>query len=181
MDLTKLKKKRATQKAVISRHLQKLEDSVEDSVQFQTILHNLQNKVAALEDINENIISQTDADDYEIEMVETEDYMLDMKDRIRNLEAEQRKTTANVTLPSLLNSVDAPHDELPMNNSNSANIAYNSENTSGSTTNNTSCRHVSDININSSQSSQFHKLPKLTLPIFTGNILEWQNFGIRSS
>ena len=35
---------------------------------------------------------------------------------------------------------------------------------------------MSNLSVNSSQSSQFHKLPKLSLPIFTGNILEWQTF-----
>ena len=31
--------------------------------------------------------------------------------------------------------------------------------------------YVSNSSVDSSQSSQFHKLPKLSLPIFTGNIL----------
>ena len=35
---------------------------------------------------------------------------------------------------------------------------------------------MSNSSVNTSQSSQFHKLPKLSLPIFTGNILEWQTF-----
>ena len=36
--------------------------------------------------------------------------------------------------------------------------------------------YVSNSSVNTSQSSQFHQLPKLSLPIFTGNILEWQTF-----
>jgi hypothetical protein len=174
MDLNKLKKKRAAQKAVISRHLQKLEDSTDDCVQFQMIFHNLQSKVAALEELNENIITLTEEEDFEVEMVETEDCMLDLKIQIRNMEAEQRQPSGNVIPPPLLNPVDPPLDEPPMNNS--ANIAYHSENTSGNTTNSTSDGHVSDISIHNGQYSQFHKLPKLTLPIFTGNILEWQTF-----
>jgi hypothetical protein len=65
-----------------------LEDSTDDCVQFQTIFHNLQSKVAALEELNENIIYQTNEDNFEIKMVETEDYMLDLNIRIRNLGAE---------------------------------------------------------------------------------------------
>lgn len=109
-------------------------------------------------------------------MFETEDYMLDMKDQIRNLEAERRKPTTSVIPPLLFNPVDASKDEPPMNNSNSANIAYHSKNTSSNKTNRTSGKHVSDIAINSSQFSQFQKLSKLTIPIFTVNILEWQTF-----
>ncbi|XP_053387205.1 uncharacterized protein LOC128550997 [Mercenaria mercenaria] len=59
-----------------------------------------------------------------------------------------------------------------MNITNSATTADRS----GNITDSTSGREVSNISIQSNQSSQFHKLPKLTLPIFTGNILEWQTF-----
>jgi hypothetical protein len=104
--------------------------------------------------------------------------MLDLKIRIKNLEAEQRQLCGNIIPPPLLNPVDPPLDEPPMNNS--ANIANHSENTSGNTTNSTSDGHVSDSihSIHNGQYSQFHKLPKLTLPIFTGNILEGRHFGI---
>lgn len=173
MDLQKQKKKRSAKKAVISRQLQKLEDSFDDDVHFQTILQTLQTKFSALEEMNENILTLTDEDEYEAEMLETEDYMLDLKLRIRDLEAQQRKPAADVIQPPpLFNPVETPQEELRRNNSNSA----NTDETSSKTTDNTSGRHVSDISVNSSQSSQFHKLPKLTLPIFTGNILEWQTF-----
>ncbi|XP_045157294.2 uncharacterized protein LOC123523709 [Mercenaria mercenaria] len=105
-------------------------------------------------------------------MLETEDYMLHLKIRIRNLEAQLRKQTKDHLPPPLLNPVDLSQYEQPRNSTNSATTADRS----GNTTDSTSGREVSNISIQSNQSSQFHKLPKLTLPIFTGNILEWQTF-----
>ncbi|XP_045198527.1 uncharacterized protein LOC123552846 [Mercenaria mercenaria] len=121
MDLSKIIKTRDAQKAVISRHLEKLEASVDDEEQFHTVLNVLQTKVKLIEDVNEKILSQTDEDDYEAEI------------RIRNLEAQLRKQTKDHLPPPLLNPVDLPQYEQPRNSTNSATTADRSGNTTDST------------------------------------------------
>ena len=166
MELLKLKKRRSAQKSVITRQITKLGET-EDMDHFQTIMKSLQTKYAALVDLNENILALTDEDDYETEMVDTEDVRLDLKLKLQDF---QKKMSANAnTPPPLLHPEEPPlGQQPPRDHSNSA-----SDDSSATSSDRT---YVSNSSVNTSQSSQFHKLPKLSLPIFTGNILEWQTF-----
>ena len=134
---------------------------------FQTIIKSLQTKYAALEQLNENILSFTDEDDYKTEMVDAEDFMLDLKLKIQDF---QKKMSADGDIPPpLLNPEEPPLGQQP-----SRDHSHSASDDSSATSRD--CTYVSNSSVNSSQSSQFHKLPKLSLPIFTGNILEWQTF-----
>ena len=167
MELLKLKKSRSAQKSVITRQITKLGET-DDKEHFQTIMKSLQTKYAALEQLNENILSFTDEDDYETKMVDTEDFMLDLKLELQDFK-KKMSADADIPLP-LLRPEEPPLGQQPSrDHSNSA-----SDNSSATSRDRT---YVSSSSVNSSQSSQFHKLPKLSLPIFTGNILEWQIFG----
>ena len=167
MELLKLKKRRSAQKSVITRQITKLGET--DVDHFQTIMKSLQTKYAALVDLNENILVLTDEDDYETEMVDTEDFMLDLKLKLQDF---QKKMSADGDIPPpLLNPEEPPLGQQPSRD-HSHSASDDSSPTSRDRT------YVSNSSVNSSQSSQFHKLPKLSLPIFTGNILEWQFFGI---
>ena len=166
MELLKLKKRRGAQKSVITRQITKLGET-EDMDHFQTIMKSLQTKYAALVDLNENILALTDEDDYETEMVDTEDFMLDLKLKLQDF---QKKMSADANIPPPLLHPEEPPlgQQPPRDHSNSA-----SDDSSATSRDRT---YVSNSSVNTSQSSQFHKLPKLSLPIFTGNILEWQTF-----
>ena len=166
MELLKLKKRRGAQKSVITRQITKLGET-EDMDHFQTIMKSLQTKYAALVDLNENILALTDEDNYETEMVDTEDFMLDLKLKLQDF---QKKMSADANIPPPLLHPEEPPlgQQPPRDHSNSA--LDDSSATSRDRT------YVSNSSVNTSQSSQFHKLPKLSLPIFTGNILEWQTF-----
>ena len=59
-------------------------------------MKSLQTKYAALEQLNENILSFTDGDDYEPEMVDAEDFMLDLKLKLQNF---QKKMSADPDKP----------------------------------------------------------------------------------
>ena len=134
---------------------------------FQTIMKSLQTKYAALVYLNENILALTDEDDYETEMVDTEDFMLVLKLKLQDF---QKKMSADANIPPPLLHPEEPPlgQQPPRDHSNSA-----SDDSSATSRDRT---YVSNSSVNTSQSSQFHKLPKLSLPIFTGNILEWQTF-----
>ena len=166
MELLKLKKRRSAQKSVITRQITKLGET-DDMDHFQTIIKSLQTKYAALEQLNENILSFTDEDDYKTEMVDAEDFMLDLKLKIQDF---QKKMSADGDIPPpLLNPEEPPLGQQP-----SRDHSHSASDDSSATSRD--CTYVSNSSVNSSQSSQFHKLPKLSLPIFTGNILEWQTF-----
>ena len=166
MELLKLKKRRGAQKSVITRQITKLRET-EDMDHFQTIMKSLQTKYAALVDLNENILALTDEDDYQTEMVDTEDFMLDLKLKLQDFQ-KKMSDDANIP-PPLLHPEEPPlGQQPPRDHSNSA-----PDNSSATSRDGT---YVSNSSVNTSQSSQFHKLPKLSLPIFTGNILEWQTF-----
>ena len=103
-------------------------------------------------DLNENIISCTDVDNYETEMVDAEDFMLDLKLKLQDF---QKKMAAHADmLPPLLHPEDPPLGQQPSrDHSNSA-----SDDSSATSRDRT---YVSNSSVTSSQSSQFHKLPKL--------------------
>ena len=164
MKLLKLKKRRSAQKFVITRQITKL-GVTDDTDHFQTIMKSLQTKYAALVDLNENILALTDEDDYETEMVDTENFMLDLT---LKLQIFQKRMSANIP-PPLLHPEEPPLGQQPPRD-HSISASDDSSATSRDR------RYVSNCSVNYSQSSQFHKLPKLSLPIFTGNILEWQTF-----
>ena len=166
MELLRLKKRRGAQKSVITRQITKLGET-EDMDHFQTIMKSLQTKYAALVYLNENILALTDEDDYDTEMVDTEDFMLVLKLKLQDF---QKKMSADANIPPPLLHPEEPPlgQQPPRDHSNSA-----SDDSSATSRDRT---YVSNSSVNTSQSSQFHKLPKLSLPIFTGNILEWQTF-----
>ena len=166
MELLKLKKRKSAQKSVITRQITKLGET-EDVDHFQTIMKSLQTKYAALVDLNENILVLTDEDDYETEMVDTEDFMLDLKLKLQ--EFQKKMSADSDILPPLLNPEEPLLGQQP-----SRDHSHSASDDSSATSRDRT--YVSNSSVNSSQSSQFHKLPKLSLPIFTGNILEWQTF-----
>ncbi|XP_053407993.1 uncharacterized protein LOC123531067 [Mercenaria mercenaria] len=149
MNLQKLRQTRNAQKAVIAHYMQKLEtagENTENAIEFETILQAIEGKYKTLEAINEKILTQTDGEDIESEMLETEDYMLNLQIKIRNFQALMKQST---TPPP-------PTPEI---------------------------HRIDDLNRNESSRStstgteiQFHNLPKLNFPTFSGNILDWQTF-----
>ena len=161
MEFLRLKKRRHSHKIVIQRQLEKLEDSVNDVSHFKTIRATLVGKLKSLEDINEEILSSIDEEEMENEMVETEDYLLEIRLRIGDLESKHRATVKAIHSSSL-------NLEHPV-------TGQSSSESYGNRNNSTSGNDVSNTSIQST--SQFHKLPKLTLPTFSGVILEWKHFG----
>jgi hypothetical protein len=57
MDILRIKKRRSAHKAVIARQLGKLEEYAGDNTHFTTVVETLRNKLMALEEINEEIMS----------------------------------------------------------------------------------------------------------------------------
>ena len=162
MEFLRLKKRRHSHKIVIQRQLEKLEDSMNDVSHFKMIRATLVGKLKSLEDINEEILSSIDEEEMENERVETEDYLLEIRLCIRDLESKYRATVEAIHSSSL-------NLEHPV-------TGHSSSETYGNRNNSTSGNEVSNTSLQSTSTSQFHKLPKLTLPTLSGVILEWQTF-----
>ena len=142
--------------------MEELEDSVNDVSHFNTIHATVVGKLKSLEDINEEILSSIDEEEMENEMVEMEDYLLEIRLRIGDLESKHRATVEAIHSSSL--NLDHPVTR------------HSSRESYGNRNNSTSGNDVSNTSIQSTSTSQFHKLPKLTLPTLSGVILEWQTF-----
>ena len=133
----------------------KIEDINDDVDQFHTILEALKNRLHAMEEINDSIVSLIDEDEYEAELVETADYMLELKIRMQKL--EKRHPVAAVQPPpptrNVNNNVDTNRVIIPP-------VDPSTHSFQGT----------------ASFSSSSYRLPKLTIPTFSGDVLKWQHF-----
>ena len=123
----------------------------------------MEEKLVILYNINETILSLTDAADTPEEIVEIEEYTVDVEVKLRkyreflqrHTDTLNRETTDTTPHPSA--SASQPLDAAHIN-------------TNASNNNGQSAPQIS------TSSTQFSKLPKLTLPTFDGDILQWQSF-----
>jgi len=123
----------------------------------------VEEKVAILQNINEKILSLTYAADTPEEIVEIEEYTLDVKIKLRQYKKilQRRSDTQNRentdTTPQTSASASQPLDAARIN-------------TNASNNNGQSAPQIS------TSSTQISKLPKLTLPTFKGDILQFLGF-----
>ncbi|KAH3866490.1 hypothetical protein DPMN_029554 [Dreissena polymorpha] len=105
MNLQKLHLIRDGHRGVIQRHLQNIEDATSDStlIEFSTILEALETKMKILESINEKILSQTEVDGIQEEMLTTEEYTINMEIKFWKLKAflEQQAQPKVIAPPPL--------------------------------------------------------------------------------
>lgn len=85
MNLQKLQSQRYCTKKIIEGFIETLSKAKEneDMVDFESFLETIQKKVDILQSLNENIFSQTDADNTDSEMISSEEYSLDIKIKLR--------------------------------------------------------------------------------------------------
>ncbi|XP_053402668.1 uncharacterized protein LOC128557990 [Mercenaria mercenaria] len=165
MNLQKLQSQREGHKRVIRNYITKIEDAKERSalIEFDAILQSLESKIKVTETLNVKILSQTDVEGIEEEIVKAEEFSLDIEINLRQLRAfhdDQGELRTERHPPPQHPQDNQPHFS-EVDNVTPAN--------QGSQINNQS---VSNISPN----SQYHRLAKLSLPTFSGNILEWQTF-----
>ena len=147
----KLKSVLKGQKGAVTRVLAKFESAQTaenpNYEELQTIEETLKNKLITISGLHENIVSALPDDSEE----EIEREILDQEEYVFDLQTKILKihNYRKVTFSNL--------------NANSQNFT-DAENT------------PSGIQIRQNPSSSFHRLPKLDLPKFDGDILEWQSF-----
>ena len=156
MDLAKLKAIRAGNKSAITRLFRKIDEldpemDVNESV--QRIINAIAEKQRVLTDINDRILEETSVEDIENEITDTDEYMFDLQTKVSDVSKLINTNVQTTTDNQNLNQNQAQQETIFQQASNF---------------------DVPPVTSNTANHS--HRLPKLDLPKFGGNILEWQSF-----
>ena len=153
MKLDKLQSVRDAQRKVVENLFQKLDIAKENSMlEFRTILKSISTKAENLESLNTKIIEHLEVSEIENEIVNCEEYSIQLEIKLCKLREFDSRDLQPVR-----------------NNSSSSSDAQQSEIVPDLSGNSTS-------SVISSGSSHYNRLPKLSLPTFGENILQWQPF-----
>ena len=156
MDLAKLKAIRAGNRSAITRLLRKTEEldtETDVTESIQRIIKAVTEKQRVLKDINEQILEKTNVEDIENEITDTDEYMFDLETKVSDI-SKLINTSVQTT---------AHHQNLNQNQGRQETIFQQSINFDAPP-------------VTSNIANHSHRLPKLDLPKFGGNILEWQSF-----
>lgn len=152
---------------VIQQQSAKIEEAKGKSTltEFHAILEALTAKAETLQTLNQQILEQTDVAGIEEEIIQGEEYTLNLEISIRELRSYSKNHGGAATgdLPPLLSA----------RNAQSVTDIHAPQSSTALESTQVVQRTFSDT---SSSSSQYHRLPKLSLPTFNGDILQWQTF-----
>lgn len=162
MDLHKLKATRAGNRAAVTRIFKRLEASVKSETremdEIQDLLDAINKKKIILQKLDEEVLTATETENIEKEVIDTDEYDLELDSEMRNL-----KKLLNVTINPQNSSANLNSRAPEFVTQNSFHMPLPSQ-------------QMSQTNSNATSNSQNHRLPKLSLPKFSGDILEWQTF-----
>ena len=136
-------------------------------VEFDAILAAIEGKVQILETLNDKILLQTDADGTEEETFQTDEYFMELEIELCRLRAFRGQHSESIST----------HGE-DQGNSGASEQQRNNNSLIPNTDTIHPGRTVSSFSSssNSANSAQFYRLPKISLPSFSGDILQWQSF-----
>ena len=164
---SKLKAVRAGHRGVITKLLKKGDPTINPGqtvAEFRSLMQLIQSKQKTLSELDDQILEVTEETDVEGEIEEASRYELEIQLGIAKIQEHIEEVSLS-TNQSALNP-NAP--EFPRVQTHHSSIESNSDQSNQT--------QVDPFKTHSSASSQFHKLPKLNLPTFDGNILEWLPF-----
>ncbi|XP_062582942.1 uncharacterized protein LOC134244699 [Saccostrea cucullata] len=149
MDVIKLKAQRSGHRGFITKILRKISE-IEDENGKAEMIKVLEEKWYTLEKINSQILQELEKEEeIQLEIEDSDEYMLDLRLKLAELTKNGKASeNLNQCISRNLN-VNAPQF-IPSNESLEPNIGK--------------------PNIHN------HKLPKLNLPVFSGDLLQWQTF-----
>ena len=175
---SKLKSVRAGHKGAITKLLKKFDDNGSDFEEedLLTLIDTLSVKRDILASVNEKIIQQTTEEEIADEIADSDEYMFDLDRKIRKIKKlAKSRTQEKVLNPNADNFI--PITQTPSVN----HVTLSSENAEP-THAHTSLQSSESIPFtqfthqSSSVYSDYHKLPKLNLPTFSGSTLDWLSF-----
>ncbi|XP_060588880.1 uncharacterized protein LOC132744245 [Ruditapes philippinarum] len=152
MKIDKLRSVREGQRRCIEIKLERIERAKENSsmIEFNAIFEAIISGAETINSLNEKIIELTEVTDIEEEIISSEEYGLTLEIKVRELQAYSKATNPQIQM----------------------------EDRSGSSIENVNNGNSSLQNVSTfhSNTSLYQRLPKLSLPVFSGDILEWQSF-----
>ena len=175
---SKLKSVRAGHKGAVTKLLKKFDDNGSDFEEddLLTLIDTLSVKRDILVTVNEKIIQQISEEEIADEIAEADEYIFDLDRKIRQIKKLANSHNQNKELnPNANNFV--PNTQMQSVN----HVTQSLENT-GTTHAYTSLQTSESIPFtqftrqSSSVYSDYHKLPKLNLPTFSGSTLDWLSF-----
>ena len=184
MELEKLKSLRTGNKSLITRLYRKIEEA-KQSEEFDTedVISNFEKlsaKKQYVDDLNEQIIQLTKPEDVENEIIESEEYSVSIETKIKHArkfikEIQVQQPLQDNTSPSHTLDIDAP-PYSPLSTSAHTAHAHAQPYVSQPLEANHIPNTQASVSTFSRTSTDSHRLPKLTLSTFAGNILEGQTF-----
>ena len=177
MNLLKLQMLREGQRVAVEQQLQEIEDAKEGNVMddFLTILESLEELTVTLKSLDEDILNKMDPENIVNEVQETAAYTLTLKRKVKN----HRKFYANSTSVSTsasctgnTNMSSGPTMEISQQQQQQQ---FQDQQQQQSATSLPISAPSQQVSVSSS-AAHFHKLPKLALPTFDGDLLLWQTF-----
>ena len=127
------------------------ETAVTESI--QRIIKAVTEKQRVLTDINERILEKINVEDIENEITDTDEYMFDLETKVSDVSKLINTNVQTTTDNQNLNQNQAQQETIFQQASN-----------------------FEIPPVTSNMANHSHRLPKLDLPKFGGNILEWQSF-----
>ncbi|XP_052699402.1 uncharacterized protein LOC128176925 [Crassostrea angulata] len=174
---SKLRAVRSGQRSAVTRLLKKLEESFleeNNTEDIETIVSTLKEKQEILRNLDDRILEDTVEEDVEKEILEADEYKFDIESKIKKIKKHL------LVQGSTLNATASSYQYLDRNEN--LQIEKNAHSTHDFSQNSCVQQTVTSLNLNpnsnsgATHSANSHKLPKLNLPIFEGNLLEWQTF-----
>ena len=157
MNLQKLQQQRNAYRQLIDRFLEEIESvTIDQNIQeFVTRLECLELKVSQLQTLSDKVLTQVDSDGFEEEFFSTENYSLSLNIRMAKLR-DVRNHLQSASSSGILSQTPSSGEQQQQQQ-----IALQQ---------NGNAVRSADT------SSQFYRLPKLSLPTFDGDVLKWQSF-----
>ncbi|XP_071170927.1 uncharacterized protein [Mytilus edulis] len=178
--MEKLKAIRGGHRSAVTRLINRTKERISQEdighKELSAAADNLTKKRNLLESLDSQILDGTELEDMEQEILDADDYAMNMEVAIRrfkdivsgNKTTPVQQTVSETTYVPIANTLDSsnfPSTSIANHNSNHSENVFTVDNNSVYT------------NANPTTATNFyHKLPKLDLPSFTGDILTWQTF-----
>ena len=183
----KLKAVRAGHRGILTKQFKKFEEIKQNGDvnirELSILVDSVIKKKEILEGLNEKVLELTSEDDVAQELEDADEYayelelklreMSDLLDTHKNANRHTHRETQALNPQATCFTLDDQQPGPSMNTcTNYPSISHESH--QNVTYANNSSTHAS--NASRSSYSEYHKLPKLNLPTFAGNILNWQAF-----
>ena len=192
---SKVKHVRNGHRSAVSRLLNKFEEIKGDEESFDEIARMaaaLEKKVSTLTELNDKILEDLPDDEIKTEIADTDEYMFDLESKIHQIQklVNSKRSMLSTMRSSVASNVFSNPTPSGINNTQHSVQESGPRQTHDvpppplieiprvlpTESHGSQSQGLQQTESNFSTSSQFQRLPKLTLPSFSGNLLEWQPF-----